>query len=316
MERHRPARASDSGDAVTARDDAELARVVAAATGEPVAASERARWGFANRTDLVTTASGRRLAVVRTATAVAARSRLRASALDDRLRAAGVPVPRLVAADPDAAPPYVVSELVEGATGGELLGDPVDTIALATEMGRLVTRIAGIDVATARDAGLATAWAEPTTLAVAAAGWLQAARPVLDGETAAEAARLVGRVEPALAGRPAVLAHGYFVPVNAIVLDRSVVGLVDWEDARIADPLLDPAWWLWVVWHHHRERYAAAAPALLETAGVELDAATVERMRVLVAARQLETLAARPAGDDAGRGRWARRLRELLAADD
>ena len=113
-----------------------------------------------------------------------------------------------------------------------------------------------------------------------------------------EARHLLDRIPVAFAGRRAMLQHGDWAPVNVVVRERAVVAVVDWEDARLADPLLDLAWWSWIVWHHHRDRYPAAAPALFETAGVELDAPTVERVRILVAARLLEhaTRAAR-AGD-------------------
>jgi len=304
-------------------DHAHLTRLA----GGRVVAADRAPWGFSNHTDLVTLDDGRRLAVQRLRDPGQARHRLRVSALlDDRLRSAGVPVPRLVAGGvvDGGVPPaagitgaegsrwYAVTERVEGAPGNTLLDDPLDAIALATEMGRLARTIASVDVA---DVRLPETWAHPARLATLAGRWLTAVRPALGPTTAALADRLVARIEPALAGRPGVLAHGDWAPVNVLVRGRAVVGVVDWEHARLADPLFDIAWWAWVVWHHHPERYPAAAPALFETAGVPLEAATVERMRLLVATRLLEAAGGTGSLDDAARTRWVERLRELLHAD-
>ena len=154
----------DREDARPAADREALARIV----GEPIVEAMSAPWGFANRTDLVTTASGQRLAVQRLASRRAARSRLRiAMLLDDRLRAAGIPVPRLVAGDATATPPYAITEVVAGAPGNTLLDDPTDAIALGTEMGRLATRIAAVDVTGIR---LPSTWADPAAMARVAGG--------------------------------------------------------------------------------------------------------------------------------------------------
>jgi aminoglycoside phosphotransferase (APT) family kinase protein len=298
----------EPADRIDPVDHADLERLV----GAPILAAERARWGFANRTDLVTLGDGRRMAVQRLQDPVAASRRLHVErVLGDRLRAAGIPVPRLLAGDAHAVPPYAISEVVEGEPGIGLLDDPIDAIALATEMGRLARVLATVPV---EERLLAGGWADPERLASHARRWLEAGREHLDPVAAAEVDRLISRIPKALAGRPAVLAHGDWAPVNVLVRDRAVVAVLDWEAARLADPLLDLAWWAWIVWHHHRDRYAAAAPALFETAGVELDAPTAERMRILVAARLLEILGSVRADDRAAR-RWADRLQEALAAE-
>jgi hypothetical protein len=92
-----------------------------------------------------------------------------------------------------------------------------------------------------------------------------------------------------------------------------VVGLLDVDYARVADPLFDAAGGGWVVRYHHPERWIVAWPVLLRTAGITLDQDTLGRVRVLQRLRCLEAVDdARRAGVDAA-GMWARRLNETLA---
>jgi hypothetical protein len=69
-----------------------------------------------------------------------------------------------------------------------------------------------------------------------------------------------------------------------------VVGLLELEFARIADPQFDAAWWGWVVRYHHAERWVHAWPQLLAAAGIVDDAATAARIRVLQRLRCLEMI--------------------------
>ena len=71
----------------------------------------------------------------------------------------------------------------------------------------------------------------------------------------------------------------------------SVVGLLDLEFARIADPLFDAAWWGWVVRYHHPERWVHAWPQLLVAAGIADDEETTARIRVIQRLRCLEMIA-------------------------
>ena len=312
---------------------------LSAIIGMPVRETRRSPWGLTNRTDEVTTEDGRRFAVQRFAEPVVARARVRViAALQPRLFAAGVPAPTVVAAGPDADPPHLATEWIDGRNGAELLADGLDAIALGTEMGRLVGRIAGADV---RGLRLPSAWAQPVRLAGLGYRWLARLEPdfqpdVEDGEpvdqpgvspasvtrqwdaasaarSVAEVRRLIARAGAAFADRPRVLAHGDFAPINAIVEGRAVVGLVDWEHACLADPLLDVATWGWAVWNHHRTVWSAAWPAFLETAGLELDQATAERVRIIVALRLLAMAASPGIARDAVRRReWIGRLMEAV----
>lgn len=290
--------------------------LLARLAGGLVATAEPAAWGTSSRTMLVTLSDGRRVVVQRPASGIAAGVRLRvARLLDDRLRAAGIPVPRLLAGDRRAdAPPHLVTELIAGEPGNVLLDDPTDAIALATEMGRLVRTVASVDVA---DVRLPGTWSDPAALAAAADRWLARVGGELGAAVGAAVSAHLARIPDAFAGRPAVLTHGDWVPVNVLVRGRTVVGVVDWEQARLADPLFDLAWWAWIIRVHHPDRYAAAVPALFETAGVMLDEPTLERCRLLVVARLLEVAGAGPghgARAEAARARWLAQLRELLGA--
>jgi hypothetical protein len=91
-----------------------------------------------------------------------------------------------------------------------------------------------------------------------------------------------------------------------------VVGLLDVDYARVADPLFDAAWWGWVVRYHHPERWIVAWPVLLQAAGISIDQAMLERVRILQRLRCLEAVdEARRARADAA-AMWAQRLTETL----
>jgi aminoglycoside phosphotransferase (APT) family kinase protein len=95
-----------------------------------------------------------------------------------------------------------------------------------------------------------------------------------------------------------------------------VVGLLDVDYARVADPLFDAAWWGWVVRYHHPERWIVAWPELLRAAAIAVDQAMLGRVRVLQRLRCLEAVDdARRASADAAI-MWARRLHETLAWED
>lgn len=327
----------------TADDEPAGLAALSAIVGMTVREARRSPWGFTNQTDEVTTENGRRFAVQRFAGPLVARERVRViAALQSRLVAAGVVAPAVVAAGPEADPPHLVTEWIDGRNGAELLVDGLDAIALGTEMGRLVGRIATADV---RGLRLPSTWAEPGRLARLGYRWLAGVERDVEAEvdrrgsvdergggpapltprwdaasaarSVAEVHRLIARVEAAFADRPRVLAHGDFAPINAIARGRTVVGIVDWEHACLADPLHDVATWGWAVWHHHRGVWGAAWPAFLETAGLELDQATAERLRIIVALRLLAA-AASPAvaGDAEGRRLWIGRLIEAVDVGD
>lgn len=298
---------------MTGSRPASLDGLVGQLVGGRIVATERARWGFSNRTELVTTADGRRFAVGQLIGGPLARHRVRvARLLPSILDPVGIPTPRLVATDPDARPALIVTAFVAGTPGPELLADPAGAVALAGEMGRLARRLREAPPEHCR---LPSAWADPLRLASVAGRWLGSLGPELEPWTAATLADTIGRLPVLFAGRRAVLAHGDWAPANVIADRGRVVAVLDWEFARLADPLFDIAWWGWIVAFHHPEIHRTAWPAFLEAAGVEPDPATAERLRSLVALRLLEALAAaRRTGDPAVAAAWAERLRRTVAA--
>jgi hypothetical protein len=172
---------------------------------------------------------------------------------------------------------------------------------------------------------------------------------MFDKATFRELAATIDEVRERFAGRKAGFAHGDFCPVNALVETTDhrptttgqrpptndsenrepsdhglratdyglrVVGLLDVDYARVADPLLDAAWWGWIVRYHHPERWIVAWPALLRAAGISVDQAMLGRVRVLQRLRCLEAIDdAKRAGADAA-VMWARRLSETLGWED
>ena len=280
--------------------------------GGRIVATEPARWGFSNRTWLVTTDDGRRFAVGQLTAGPLARHRIRvARLLSSVLEPAGIPMARLVAADPDGRPPLMITSFVAGTPGPELLADSTGAVALAGEMGRLARRLREVRPEHGR---LPSTWADPLRLASVARRWLESVGPDLEPPTSAGLATAMARLPDLFAGRRAVLAHGDWAPVNVIVERGRVVAVLDWEFARLADPLFDIAWWGWIVAWHHPAIHPAAWPAFLRAAEVEPDPVTAERLHSLVALRLLEALAvARRHGDRAAAAGWAERLRRTVA---
>jgi aminoglycoside phosphotransferase (APT) family kinase protein len=296
-------------------DESGHLRALSTLVGTTVVAVEPARWGHSDRTDLATAADGSRYAVQRLVSGPSARHRIHlARSLPPRLARAGIPAARLLAADPDARPPFLVTSLVQGRTGAELLDDAVDAIALATEMGRLVRRLSDVPIA---DLRLPSTWRDPQRLGSVAARWLRRSTALLDRPTEASLAAVIARLPALFAGRPAVLAHGDWAPVNVIVERRAVVAVLDWEFARLADPLFDVAWWGWIVSYHHPDVYLHAWPAFLETAGITLDPLTLERIHAIESLRLLEALAApAPMSGATDRAAWAHRIRARVLPDE
>jgi len=282
--------------------------------GLTVVAATTPPHGLSNRTDVVTTADGRRLVVQRLRGAATAQHRVAlARALPGVLGAVGVPVPAVLLADAHSRPPFVASEFAAGRPGILALQDPAEAVALGTEMGRLSARVR---LAPTGELRLPSTWADPTRLAAVASRWLSRAARSLDGGVAAELAATIGRLPGLFDGRPAVLAHGDWAPVNVLVADGGVVAVVDWETARLADPLFDLAWWGAIVRAFHPDAWVRSWPALLEAAGVEPDRATTERLRTLGTLRMLEALAsAGVAGEPTAAAAWARRVADRISTD-
>jgi Ser/Thr protein kinase RdoA (MazF antagonist) len=154
-------------------------------------------------------------------------------------------------------------------------------------------------------------WSRPEGLLAAANRWLDAVAPDLPRTVTSTLRSGLLRVVSALTGRPAGLVHGDFVPVNLLVREDRVVALLDLEAVRIGEPLLDAAWFEWILRHHHPEVADEAARAFAEWSGLDrTDGSTATLLAGLPAITILEILD-RAAPAPAARLRWLEQLRRL-----
>jgi aminoglycoside phosphotransferase (APT) family kinase protein len=285
---------------------------LSAIVGAHVAAVEPCRWGFENRTSIVTLEDGRRLVVQRINSRALAANKLHlARVLPERLAAIGLRAPALLAANAEADPPFAVREYLPGETAASLMGTIEGAVEVARAMGALLPRLALVETG---GAGLSDSWARPADLARLAQQQLDRCRSLLDAAACDALEEAIAEQQAArFADRPACFAHGDFCPVNVLLTadrrptidDRrpttedptavvrgqpSIVGLLDFEFARIADPLFDAAWWGWVVRYHHPARWIHAWPQLLAAAGILDDQETAARIRVIQRLRCLEMI--------------------------
>ena len=252
--------------------------------GRPVTTTARAAWGFTNRTDMVTLADGQRAVVQRYRHRHDADYRLRVmQGLSGPAIEAGIPLPQVREFGLDDDPPWVIYDVLPGVPlpeAGELAPGGPGFMQAARMMGELLASFRDLPAASLHVDDL---WADPQRLAAAAARWAEqlpvSADPVIDA------------VPGLFAGRPVVLTHGDFAPVNILTDGRTVTGLLDLEAVRLADPLFDPAWWAWSV--------SFSGPGVLETAwppflaGAGIDSAEPllgERVHALQVLRMMEQL--------------------------
>jgi aminoglycoside phosphotransferase (APT) family kinase protein len=292
--------------------DASARALIERVLGEPVADAEKAVWGFQNRTDIVTLEAGERVVVQCYRRRGDAERRLRIMrGLSELAAAAGIPIPRVRAADLDAHPPWVVFAALPGTPvpePGEFGLEGARFPETAGSMGELLARIRGLPTAGLE---LDALWSEPDRLAARAARW--ADDVALGATERAALAALLERVPTLFARRPVVLAHGDFAPVNMLI-DRGVLtGLVDFESVRLADPLFDVAWWAWAVRFTSASVLETAWPAFLHGAGIDANEPDLaDRVNALQVLRMLELLGGERRLDGDIAGVVLARLRAML----
>jgi aminoglycoside phosphotransferase (APT) family kinase protein len=250
--------------------------------------ASRIEWGFRNEVWRVGLDDGRRLAVTRFADTGAAASIVALTArLGPRLHAAGVPSATVISAGP-AAPGTLVTDFVDGTVGAALLGEPGGATLVGSTLGATWRRLARVDTT---DLGLDGTWLRPNGLAEWSRSRLERAAPILGGAASRRLAEAIDASQDLLAGRRATFVHGDLVPVNVILRNGKLAALVDFEFARVAEPLLDAAWFDSVVAFHHPAERGAAWQAFLETSGIDVDdAMTRDLLRILPMLRYLEIL--------------------------
>lgn len=271
----------------------ELAAEIERRFGSPVVDSTPgpAPGGSKNRTSIIELQSGQRLVVQEYTNRRTAAVRLRAvEQLATPLNQHGIPVPRLLVNELGYEPPWAAFEELPGEPGYVAAGWDLEGAAfpaIASDMGTLLRRMAELNPS---EYDLPTLWTEPSDLTAAAHAWLVALEPYLSSTDVAITQGLLATTPALLGNRPMVVCHGDFGPQNVLVLDGRVSGLLDFEDVRIADQLLDIAWWAWFVRAHTPAAFKRTWELFLKAAGVDRSEALFDdRVMLLIVLRLLET---------------------------
>jgi aminoglycoside phosphotransferase (APT) family kinase protein len=225
-------------------------------------------WPTATRTVVVTLSEGERVVVQRGALTLAGRAgmarRIRLShAL--RSRAPALCVPEVLGGDADdPRGPWVATRFVDGQAGSELLASNEQAAALGAIAGAAAAAVARTSPEGLR---LSRRWADPMALSSAAGRWLRLVAAGLEvnesratgpGEIPLDGAQaLIERIPSLLEASPATVAHGDLAPVNLVVRDGALAGVLDLERMRLAPTALDAAWFRYLVQLHHPERQQA-----------------------------------------------------------
>ncbi|MFI5777985.1 phosphotransferase family protein [Nocardia sp. NPDC051570] len=283
------------------------------ALGQPVTDATPADWGFRNRTEMVTLGDGTRVVVQRFRRRADVERRMRVlDALRDPAAAKEIPIPSIRTADADADPPWIVFEELPGTPAAEEVTPTSSQLpALAHSMGALLAAFSGLHCP---DLELDDSWARPRYLAARADAWAECLAPALTPDQITTVEDVLDDLPDLFDGRPAVLAHGDFAPMNILAEGAKITGLVDFESVRLADPLFDVAWWAWSVSFAGPEVMAQAWPAFLQGLGMTtVDSALAQRIRYLQLVRMLEMLADHDLAPDVWRTVHDRLARTLTA---
>ncbi|HTE65101.1 MAG TPA: phosphotransferase [Candidatus Binatia bacterium] len=279
----------------------------------PAQVSEASRlgWGFRNESWKVVLAGGQEIAVTRLADAEAASSISTLTRLvGARLRAAGVPTPAVIETGGATTAPIMLTEFVAGTAGAALLDEPGGSGVVGSVLGATWRRLAAVNPA---GLPISSTWAAADVLVASSVERLDRAAPRLAGPERRQVAAAIDSAGVLLAGRPPGFVHGDLVPVNIVVRDRALAALLDFEFARIADPLLDAAWFDCILAFHHPADEPIAWRAFVASAGLDdREPATHDLLRVLPIVRLLELLD-EDRGQDDSVAHWIRVLRAWLA---
>jgi Ser/Thr protein kinase RdoA (MazF antagonist) len=277
---------------------------------ERIEHASRLGWGFRNEVWRVGLAGGRRVALTRFLEADAASSIVSLTErLQPRLRAVGVPTADVVDAGPASAG-LVVTEFVDGVVGAALLTEPGGAAVVGSLLGATWRRLAGLDT---NGLGLDPTWSRPGGLVGASQARLARCSSWLRPADRRRLADAIAGVVDLLGQRRPGFAHGDLAPVNVIVRDGKLAALLDFEFARLAEPLLDAGWFDSMVAFHHPSEHPAAWQAFLGASGIDPDeTVTRDLLRILPMLRYLEILdGRRAAGEEPGH--WIAMLRGQLA---
>ncbi len=279
--------------------------------GNGVTDLRRLAWGFTNETWAGTTAGGERLVATRMAEPRLASAMIaRGPAIAGRLAAAGIETPVPLAARSHPATGVLVARWLDGTPGMELLHTAGGAAEVGRALGRAWRRLAGVDSAGLE---LDELWADPGVLARAARRWLGGVDAELPSPAVEVAEVRLGQVEALLAGRRPAMVHGDFVPANVLIRDAASPALLDLEAVRLGEPLLDAAWFGWIVRFHHPAVSQTAWTSFADAAAIDAgESVTAALLEILPTVRILEIVAALAPGP--ARARWMEQLRVNLGA--
>jgi aminoglycoside phosphotransferase len=277
--------------------------------GRRIVAAAPTESGFRSRTDLVALAGGSRILVRRHHRRADVRrhawlvTALRAAAADQ-----GIELPRIIRSSPETDPTWTVFDALPGEPVAAGLDSPRFPV-LAWEMGAMLSDFAELPC---DGLSLDETWTRPRFLAARADAWAECLLPILSAAQYGELQTVLGGLPDLFEGRPAVLAHGDFVPGNILTDGEHVCGILDLDEIRRADPLYDIAWWAWSLSFEHAESFAAAWPAFLDGAGIDpAEPGLLPRIRALQVVRMVEMLAEHDLGPDLWRLVHSRLVRTL-----
>jgi aminoglycoside phosphotransferase (APT) family kinase protein len=277
------------------------------ALGSTITSERPAPWGNKNHTVIADLADGRRVVIQHYPERRSADLRFLAAGLvpaSPHLGAA-VSVPELIARGQDwAAFNFLEGENAYVVAGPDLAGAAWRDIA--HEMGRLAAEFRTVP----HSALPASPWDSPDALRDHAETWLTHLRAHVS-ESVFSSARAVIRDTPHVPKSELIFAHGDFGPQNVMVQGNRVTGLLDFEDARRAHPLLDTAWWIWLVRTHTPNAFETGWPAFREGHGRRLNADDPE-LHALMTLKLLETADAFRRTVPAKYPSWGQRLTSLL----
>lgn len=254
-----------------------------------VAAASPLQWGFRNETWKVLLVDGRRIAVtrlldMRSAGVVPAL----VAAVQPRLAGAGLPVPALVGRPGSWPADVLVTTFVDGQPGAALLAGPSGSGLVGSLCGTAWRQLRQVDPT---GLGLPDLWAASDRLTSAARDWAAALGPELAETDRTDLEDSIALLPDFLAGRPATVVHGDLVPANILVRDGGLAALLDLEFVRLADSLLDAAWFDRIVWFHHPSVHPEAWAAFTRAAGLDPHEPTTRvLLRVLPIIRILELI--------------------------
>jgi len=257
---------------------------------QPIIEAAPAAWGSQNHTAVVTLADGSRVVSQLFRRGGDAERRMRVmDALRDTAADKGIAIPRVRRFELEEDPPWIVFEMPPGEPCTEFVVAGPRFPMLARAMGAM---LAGFSELPCADVELDDMWARPRYLGARADAWAECLAPALSAEQAADLEAVLADLPTLFDGRPAVLAHGDYAPVNILVRADIVTGLLDFESVRVADPLYDAAWWAWSVGLAGADVLAAAWPSFLEGMGIDpAEPLLAQRIRSMQVVRTLEMLA-------------------------